>query len=192
MPASSRFRILPAVLAALLVIAGCSIKVDESKDDKGKKKSAKVDISTPLGSLKVREEVDPQDTGLPVMGGAQRVRDGKDDPHSAMVSIDTDFFGLKVVAASFESEENPAKVLDFYRGELGKYGKVVECHGGFKDDDNMKSASLECDKGKSHSNEIQLGVGSEGLRRIVAVEPHGDGSKFALIFISTRGEGDTL
>src|SRR5688500_14679923 len=160
---SKRSQVFPiAALAALIFLAGCSIKVDEGKDEKGDKKSAKVDISTPLGSLKVREDVDPQDTGLPVMEGARRLRD-KGDEHSAMVSIDTDFFGLKVVAASFESDQSPAKVLDFYRGELGKFGKVVECHGGFKDDDNIKSASLECDQGKSHSDEIQLGVGSEGL-----------------------------
>jgi hypothetical protein len=163
----------------------------EPNMNKGDKKSAKVDISTPLGSLKVREDVDPGDTGLPVMEGARRLRD-KDDKHSAMVSIDTDFFGLKVVAASFESDAGPTKVLDFYRGELGKYGKVVECHGGFKDDENLKSANLECDNSKRHSDEIQLGVGSDGLRRIVAVEPRGDGSKFALVYISTRGEGDTL
>lgn len=183
----------PALIAAVAIVllAGCRVSVEEGKDDKGKKGSAKVDISTPLGSLKVREEVDPQDTGLPVMAGARRRAD-KDHEGSAMVSIDTDFFGLKVIAASFDSDEPPAKVLDFYRGELGKYGKVVECHGGFKDDNNIKSASLQCDEGKKHTDEIQLGVGGEGLRRIVAVEPRGQGSKFALIYISTRGEGETL
>lgn len=182
---------LITLAAVLVLLGGCSVKVDEGKDDKGEKRSAKVDISTPLGSLKVREDVDPSETGLPVMAGARRLRD-KGDEHSAMVSIDTDFFGLKVVAASFESDLEPAKVLDFYRGELGKHGKVVECHGGFKDDDKLKSASLECDQGKKHSDEIQLGVGGEGLRRIVAVEPRGNGTKFALVYITTREQGDTL
>jgi hypothetical protein len=192
MPNRRRFASLAITVLALLLIAGCSIKVDESKDEKGDKKSSKVDISTPLGSLKVREDVDPRDTGLAVMANARRVRENGNDPHSAMVSIDTDFFGLKVVAASFESDEAPGKVLEFYRGELGKYGKVVECHGGFKDDNNMRSADLECDKSKRRGDKIELGVGGEGLRRIVAVEPRGDGSKFALVYISTRGEGDTL
>ena len=35
---------------------------------------------------------------------------------------------MKLVVAQYDSDDAPAKVIDFYRDKLKKYGKVLECH----------------------------------------------------------------
>ena len=43
-------------------------------------------------------------------------------------SLLTEAFGMKLVVAKYESDDAPAKIVDFYRDKLKKYGKVLECH----------------------------------------------------------------
>ena len=35
---------------------------------------------------------------------------------------------MKLMVANYESDDAPAKIVDFYRDKLKKYGKVLECH----------------------------------------------------------------
>ena len=97
-----------------LALAGCTIHQTKSEDTG---KTDKVDIRTPMGSLKVRStDVDPKDTGLSVYPGAQRVPETSDEnSHSANVNIDTPLFQLKVVAIKFTATDPPAMVPDLPR-----------------------------------------------------------------------------
>src|ERR1700759_434031 len=115
-------RILLVVsVAMLLMFSGCKIT---SKGEDGKDK--KVDIKTPFGSLKVDEDVDPKDTGLPLYAGAQRYKSGNDS-HGANVNISSGLFGVKVVAVEFTTPDAPEKVRSYYQDALKTYGKVVVC-----------------------------------------------------------------
>lgn len=172
-----------ALAVALLAITGCSMSVQDKTE--GKDKS--VEITTPVGELKVRsnEDVAVKDIGLPEYPGARRSQDK--DEVGAHISIGTALFGLKMVAAEFESDDEPKKVLDFYRPHLEKYGKVTECHGNvdFREKNGVKE--IHCKQDADHSDHTELVVGSEERFRVVGVEPRGKGSKIGMAFITLRG-----
>jgi hypothetical protein len=107
------------------------------------------------------------------------------------------------VVVNYDSDDAPAKVIDFYRDKLKKYGKVLECHsrkhGGDvdvnaedEDKDSQKSKELKCE-GDNTGPVTELKVGTEYNQHVVAIEPndgHG-GSTFALVYVHTRGkQGD--
>jgi hypothetical protein len=185
-------RITLAILC-LLALAGCSI----TTHDKGNGKKDDVDIKTPFGSLSVKEDAsDVKDTGLSPYPGARVAKDDDDDRHhSANVNISSSLFGLKVVALKYESDDPSDKVLSFYRKEMGKYGKVVDCTGGF----NMsfhhrdKDADVTCDdhSGSDHQYKEELKVGTENNQRIVAIKPRNGGSEFTLVYVRAWGGHDT-
>ena len=178
---------------SLLTLAGCSVTTHEK--DNGKKDD--VDIKTPFVSLSVKEGAsDVKDTGLSAYPGARIAKDDDDDRHhSANVNISSSLFGLKVVALKYESDDPSDKVLSFYRKEMGKYGKVVDCTGGF----NMnfhhhdKDAEVTCDdrNGSDHGYKEELKVGTENNQRVVAIKPKNSGTEFTLVYVRAWGGNDT-
>jgi hypothetical protein len=50
---------------------------------------------------------------------------------------------------------------------------------------------MHCEN-KGERDETNLVAGTEERRRIVSVEPEGKGSRFALVYVQTRGERGTL
>ena len=188
---------LNLVLIAVLVLAGCSVHTEKSADNK---KPERVDVKTPFGSIQVKAQPDPKETGLSVYPGARPHKDNSDDYDSANVNISNSMFGVKVVAASFESDDSPAKVLDFYRKQMKSYGPVLECksgghgHGHFGRHDNGKADEpVTCENGPADPNRIaedgvELKVGTHNRQRIVGIEPQGKGTKFALVYVQLRGK----
>jgi hypothetical protein len=146
---------------------------------------SRVDILTPIGDLSVRTDVDSPNTGLPVFPGSRPVRDGKREHDNAEVRIGGRSFGMEVIAAKFESDANPATVVDFYKKEMKTYGEVTECRGNIDFNGRWGSRRPVC-KERWSSRAIQLAVGTEEHHRLVSVEPHGDGSEFAVVSIQTR------
>lgn len=175
---------LPLLLAVLLFASGCSVSV-EDHDEKAKKD---VDISTPVGDLSVRTNTQASEVGLPVYPGARALREPGEDESSANVNIATPWFGLQVVAAKFESDDKPDKILEFYRKEMGTYGDVRECRG---EADFKNGGEFVCREEKN-GKEIQLVVGTEQRHRLLVVKPRGEGSEFAMVYIRTRGEREML
>lgn len=179
-------------LLCLSALIGCSVTTHEKEN--GKKDD--VDIRTPFGSLSVREgKSDVKDTGLALYPGARPRKDADDEHHSANVNISSSLFGLKVVAMKFESDDSPDKLLAFYRKDMGKYGKVIDCTGGFslnfhhhdKDDEVTCGAG---DSGREYKQELK--VGTENNQRIMAVRPSGNGSVFALVYVRAWESKDTM
>jgi len=186
---SLQFRTIPLLFFCLVALAGCSISTHE-KD--GKKSD--VDIKTPFMSLSVKEGANVRDTGLALYPGARERKGSGDDRDNANVNISSSMFGVKVVVMKFESDDSSDKVLAFYRREMGKYGKVVDCTGGgystnFRRHD--KDAEVTCDShdGSGHDYREVLKVGTENNQRIMAIKPRNNGSEFALVYVRTR-EGD--
>src|SRR5262245_19644532 len=165
-----------ALLMAVLPLAACSI--DVQKHDSGRR--ADVDIRTPTGTLAVRTSVPAGGTGLAVYPNASPARGhGRDE--SADVDIDTAWFGLKVVAAKFESDDDPAKVVAFYRDEMARYAPYIECRGHVRWRHNDRPT---CDDGSSRA--VELAAGVQNRQRIVVVKPqHDGGTEFALVYVST-------
>ncbi len=110
-----RFSTVLLGLAVVIALGGCTVSTHESKGESGKK-NEDVDIRTPVGSLTVHSgDVDAKDTGLSVYPGARVTTGHKDNDSSANVNINTSFFGVKVVAVKFASDDSPDKILAFYR-----------------------------------------------------------------------------
>src|SRR5262245_53425776 len=95
-----------ALVAMALPIAACNIDVRKHESD-GK---ANVDITTPVGNVSVRTNVERPETGLAVYPGATPLRDD-DDPESADVNVGNSMFGVKVIAAKFESPDEQDKIV---------------------------------------------------------------------------------
>jgi hypothetical protein len=176
-----------AVAAVLLLgLAACSMNVD--KQGEGSKKN--VDIQTPFGGLKVRTDVDPKDIGLPIYAGARRAPDDPHDTGSANVTLGIPGFGMKVIAARFESDDSSDQVLDFYRKEMKTYGSVTECKGNIDlKGDDLSSQEITCKEGigAGMRNKVELAVGKGSSHRIVSVEPLAKGCKFALVYLQLHG-----
>ena len=170
------------VLALLFPLVACAVGVAEAQSRKG----TDVDIRTPVGSLSVHTEVDARETGLPVYPGARPARE-HDNHESANLTIDTEWFGLKVVAAKFESDDAPPRVLDFYRKKMRTYGHVTECWGDVEFR-GRKGAKQPVCVDKPSSTDVELVTGTEERQRVVAVKPHGEGSEFSLVYVKTRGD----
>lgn len=188
---SPRYAALVGLLC-LMSLAGCTI----STHDKGDGKKDDVDIRTPLGSLSVKQgSTDVKETGLTPYPGARIRQDSDDDKHSANVNISSSLFGLKVVALKFESNDSADKVLAFYRKDMGKYGKVLDCNGGFNMNfhHNDKNAEVTCEgDGGDHEYKQELKVGTENNQRIVAIKPKANGTEFAMVYVRAWGNnGDT-
>jgi hypothetical protein len=197
MPDQERFSRWAGVAAAgtaavlLLGLSACSITAD--KKGEGSKKN--VDIQTPFGGLKVRTDVDPKEIGLPVYAGARRVPDEGHDTSSANVTLGVPGFGLKVIAAKFESDDSSDKVLEFYRKEMKTYGSVTECKGGIDlkgDDPGSQEITCKEGLGAEMRNKVELAAGKGSTHRIVSVEPLAKGCKFALVYLQMHGKESTM
>lgn len=174
-------------LASLLLFASCTISNKEGKDGKDN-----VDIKTPFGSLKVDENVDARDTGLPLYAGAKPVPKENDDTHGANVNISSNLFGVKVVAMEFTSPDSPDKIRAFYDNALKTYGKVLECQGAYnvsvQKGDRKGDDPVTCDNTGHDAKGVELKVGTQNHQHIVGLKPDGAGTRFALIYVNLRGE----
>lgn len=178
-----------AAAVLLLGLTACTMNVDKKGND-GKAKN--VDIQTPLGGLKVRTEVDPKEIGLPVYAGARQVPDERHDSGSANVTLGVPGFGMKVIAAQFESDDSSDKVLEFYRKELKAYGDVTECKGNIDLKGDPGEQEITCKGGPDFRDKVELAAGKGATHRIVSVEPRASGCKFAMVYLQFRGKQGTM
>jgi hypothetical protein len=170
---------LALVFSAVLPLAACGVDVHEAGPGKS------VDIKSPFGAVSVRTDVKNPDTGLRVYPGARPLRDD-DDPESANVSVSSAWFGVRVVAATYESADAEDKILDFYRREMKTYGPVTECRGDVDFRGGPGGKRPVC-REKPFARDVQLLTGTEDNQRIVSVKRRGNGAEFALVHVNTRG-----
>lgn len=188
-------------MVALIVLAGLNFTAYGQNEDS---KDKSLDVRSSVGDLHVGADADAKKVGVPLYPGARvKKNDDNDNDSTANLSLLTESFGMKLIVANYVSDDAPEKVLNFYRDKLKKYGKVLECHtdrhGGdveSHDDskDSGKSKELKCDNDSGSGPVNELKVGTEENQRIVSVEP-GDsskGTKFALVYVRTRGKSGEI
>ena len=189
----TRFGLLFALplVGATLLLPACSVNVQKEQNGQDKQ----VDIQTPVGGIHVSKGANPEDVGVAIYPGARlKQQDSNGDDKSANVNISGFGYGLKVVALQYESSASPSKVVDYYKDQLKKYGKVLVCHTSQMDvdtdikglDQENGSHELACE-GKSGAT-VELKVGTKENQHIVAVEPSGTGSTFSLVYLRTHGK----
>jgi hypothetical protein len=183
---------------ALLLLASLTLPVFIFAQDSGSQnKNKNVDITSPVGDLHLGADADARKAGLPLYPGA-RLKSDDENKSQANLSVLTEAFGMKLVVAHYDSDDAPAKIVDFYRDKLKKYGKVLECHsqkhGGDVDvrdddkDDDKDSKELKCEENSGPVTELK--VGTENNQHVVAIEPRdaGKGTSFALVYVHTQGK----
>ena len=183
-------------MAVLFILAGLALPLfsqDSGSNDKN------LDIRSSVGDLHMGGDADAKKVGLPLYPGARLKSDDRNN-NQANLSIFTEAFGMKLVVANYASDDAPSKVIDFYRGKLKRYGKVLECHSSKHGGDvDVHDSDNDSDKRSSNSKELkcdedsgpvtELKVGTEDNQHIVAVEPgDGKGTHFALVYVHTRGK----
>ncbi len=185
--------VIALAFAGWMTVLACTVDV---KDHDGE--HSKVDIQTPVGGIHVDEDANVKDTGLMVYPGARKKVKTDNDSKSANVNISSSFFGVKVVAIEYESDDPPSKVQAFYQDQLKKFGHVIQCrtdkHGGdltVKAGHNASEREVRCE-GDNSGNVVELKVGTEDNQHLVSVEPQGNGTDFALVYIQTRGKEGTI
>lgn len=181
------------VIASMALLLGaCSISVDD-KD----KKNEKVDIKTPFASLKVDSSEKSADNGIPVYPGAHlRPPDKDGDNHSANINLGAMGFGLKVIAAEYETSDSPDKVKAFYEDKMKHFGTVLVCTGHNGTDIHVAGHKGEGDNGKlscsgNSGDGWEIKAGTDEDERSVSIEPNGSGTRFGTVLIQTKGK-DTL
>ena len=188
--------ILGSLALATCLLAGCTVK------ESGDKENKRVDIQTPMGSMNVKENdaADPKATGMTEYPGAVQVAEGDHgDDKSANIDMSFGGFGLKVAAANYRSDDPQSKVMDFYKKDLAKYGKVLVCDPQARRDTpppDKDSDTLTCsDKSGVHaqvsnsadSDDTVIKAGTQHRQHIVAFKPSSKGTKFALVYVEIRG-----
>jgi hypothetical protein len=177
------------LLTLALIAASVMGAVTQDSDSQNKN----LDVRSPIGNLHVGDDADAKKVGVPLYPGA-RLKTEEPNSDQANLSVVTDAFGMKLVVANYVSTDDPPKIVAFYRNKLRKYGKVLECHsekhGGdiSVHDENSGSKDLKCDQNSGPVTELK--AGTEENQHIVAVEPGvaSKGSKFALVYLHTRGK----
>jgi hypothetical protein len=174
-------------LAAAL-LSGC--EVDTHKDANGEH----VKVATPFGGVQVKTGDSAnvaQGIGIATYPGAVQTKKGDNgkDSNSADVNVSFGDFKVRVKAVSFHSDDSQDRIISFYRKELGKYGPVIQCSDGQPVGQPVKTPEgLTCDDDHGHGNsdvdgKIELKAGSEQHQHLVAIDPQGGGTKFALIVL---------
>ena len=184
-----------AVLAALSLLPACSI----TTTDKSKNGEKQVDIKSPVGDLHVSEQADIRDAGLTLYPSAKPApKEDSDDNKSANVNLSLPGFSLKVVAAEFLSDDAPDKIIAYYDKELHKFGKPIQCNGGWHgghvnyDGEGEMSKPVSCGN-HGNSDSVELKVGTEGNQHVVSIKPSQKGSRFALVYVRMHsGKDDTI
>jgi hypothetical protein len=174
---------------AVLLSSACSINVKKQKDGQDKQ----VDINTPVGGIHVSKDVNPEDVGIAIYPGAKlKQKDFNGENKSANVNISGFGYGLRVVALEYESDDVPAKIVDYYKDQLKRYGDVLVCH---TSNLNVNADVKELDKGSDQLTcegsvgvNVELKVGTKENQHIVAVQPEGKGSSFSLVYVRTHSK----
>jgi hypothetical protein len=188
--ATKRLLVLVIAGITLLLLGACSISVDD-KD----KKNEKVDIKTPFADLKVDSSEKAADNGIPIYPGAHLRPAENGDNHSANISIGAAGFGLKVIAAEYETNDSPEQVKAFYEGKMKSFGTILVCNGHNGGSDvhishQDKDKKLSCSDTSGDGWEIKAGTSDN--EHLVSIEPNGSGTRFGTVLVQTRGKQDTL
>ncbi len=176
------------VIGTSMLFAACSINVDD-KD----KKNEKVDIQTPLANLKVNTDQKSADNGIPVYPGARPRPETDNSSHRANVNIAGLGFGLKVIAAEYETDDPPEKVRDFYQDKLKKYGDVIVCKGHNDKGSDVKhsdNGKVSCADSSGDGWEVKVGTNDD--QHLVSVEPQDKGTRFGTVLIQIHGKEGEL
>jgi hypothetical protein len=139
--------------------------------------------------LVVSGQASAKDVGLPVYPGATPHKDSGEDSNAARLGFWGGGSGFKLAVMKLESKDSPRHVADFYQRALAKYGKVLDCtRSGASDEPRNDPKTLACGEDKPDNDGMLFKSGTKEKQHIVAIEPYGKGSAFALVYLWAKGD----
>jgi len=118
------------------------------------------------------------ETGIAVYPGAKALKSDKDSQALSMA-----FWGgskdFRLSLAKYWSADDADRIAEFYRTDLARFGRVVDCSA--EPDDTI------CGDASREDGVIELRAGKKKDQRIVAISPKTGGCKIVLLHLRTRG-----
>jgi len=152
--------------------------------------------------MHANSHVTAKDIGLPVYPGATPWKD-KDNDSAANLGFALNAFHFTLLAASYASTDSPARVLDYYRKPLSRYGEVLECykgkpvgaltatHSGLTCS-STKGGNIEVNGNGNSSKDHELRAGTPLRFRIVGISDAQDGkTRFGLVYLELPKDSDS-
>jgi hypothetical protein len=167
---------LGGVLAGLALLVASAASAGASG---GVQDGAGITFSKPATSKEV---------GLPAYPGAKPHMDEKEDSPSVQMGIWGSTFGFKLAVMKLESNDAPAKIAEFYKKALAKYGTVLNCSEPSQKPSAKDSNKLECGDDKPEKGGLLFKAGTKEKQHLVAVQAKGQGSLFQLVYVEARGD----
>ena len=184
-------------LATTVALAGCSVHVNKNGngDDKD------VAIHTPFGGMQVhKNKGGAEELGLPAYPGASLASDSSSDSKSVDVQMGFGKWQMHVQVANYVTGDPQAKVQEFYRKAMARYGEVLTCQGsapvgtpartaeGLTCADNGEAKNVHVARGAS----LELKAGSQHRQHIVAFDNKKQpGTHFALVALALPSKGSS-
>ena len=162
-------------LLVLTVAAGLMTTVLFAQEKNSKGESGRYGVAS--------EKLDAKQLGVAVYPGA-RLEKKNNDGNGANLSFDWGETGAHLYAQTYVTADSPEKVLSFYRKQLSKYGKVLECRGNGAE--VSVNSELKCDD-KHDGKGVELKAGTENSQHIVGVTPKEDGTEIGIVYLKKRG-----
>lgn len=127
-------------------------------------------------------DVPAEQTGMKVYPGATPIIKKNRESESANLQFSFGEYGLKVVAAKLKSADDPARVAQFYRDDLARFGKVLDCtDAGTPEPKAKKSKVLTCDGDRPEKNGMLFKAGTKDNQRLVEIRPRAEGTEISLV-----------
>jgi hypothetical protein len=194
MPKGERMRAILKLLAigAGMLLALCSVSaVHGQETQKQTLKTTTGDVEFSAGKARIEM------LGLKVYPGAKV--QGENDPDFSLKStVKPDLQGsVRLRAMKFESADESSKVVAFYRKEMARVGRVVECRAGkevrAEGQGPAPKDGLSCEsEGTNQPSATILKVGSKKDQRSVTIAATDTGTEFTITRLEVSREKDTL
>ena len=152
--------------------------------------------------LHANSHVTAKDIGLPLYPGATPWKE-KDNDSAANLGFGLNAFHFSLLAASYATSDSPARVLDYYRKPLSRYGEVLECykgkpvgaltvtHSGLTCS-STKNGNIEVNGNGDSSTGHELRAGTPLRFRIVGIGDAQDGkTRFGLVYLELPKDSDS-
>ncbi len=149
-------------------------------------------------SVHASSEVTPAAIGLPVYPGARLAAKHGDDDAAFDIGFAFGDTRLRLVGISYDSDDSPDRILEFYRKALSRYGDVLECdHGRAVGSLSVTSSGLRCSDKRGgdtfningrldSSKDHDLRAGSPDDFRIAGVDgSYTKSSHFVIMYVKT-------
>jgi len=146
--------------------------------------------------------VTAKDIGLPLYPGSTPWKE-KDNDSAANLGFGLNAFHFTLLAASYGTSDSAARVLDFYRKPLSKYGEVLECSKGKPVGaltvtksgltcSAQKGGNIQVNGSGDSSTDHELRAGTPQRFRIVGISETQDGkTKFGLVYLELPKDSDS-